>query len=378
MFAHIFKYRLKCLLRDKVTLFWTLLFPLLLATFFQLAFSNLTAGEKFQSIPIAVVNNAAWQENENFRKVMDSVSSGEDRLFNITIVPTEEADKLLLDKRISGYLVAGEQMKLVVSKSGMNQSIIKSFIDSYMQNIAAFESIMVRDPSKLQLLIDSLGDRRTYVQNTGLPGGEPNFVVNYFYSLIAMACLYGGFMGMREVSDIQANISSIAARVNVAPAHKLKSFLFSASASLLVQFSQMLLLLGYLIWILGVDFGNRTGYILLTTFVGSITGLTFGAFVSALVKKSEGAKIGILISVSMVCSFLAGMMQQEIKYIVSQNVPVLSRVNPANLLTDALYSLYYYDTMERYWMNMVFLLGFILIFGSVTYFMIRRRKYASL
>jgi ABC-2 type transport system permease protein len=29
MFAHIFIYRLKCLLRDKETIFWTLLFPLL-------------------------------------------------------------------------------------------------------------------------------------------------------------------------------------------------------------------------------------------------------------------------------------------------------------------------------------------------------------
>ena len=62
MFVHIFSYRLKCLLRDKVTIFWTMLFPLLLATFFQLAFSNLTTGEKFKPVTIIAVDNAAWQK----------------------------------------------------------------------------------------------------------------------------------------------------------------------------------------------------------------------------------------------------------------------------------------------------------------------------
>ena len=90
MFAHIFSYRLKCLLRDKSNIFWTMLFPLLLATFFQLAFSNLATNEKFKAINIAVVNNAAWQENESLRQVMDEVSNGDDRLFNLTVVSVEE------------------------------------------------------------------------------------------------------------------------------------------------------------------------------------------------------------------------------------------------------------------------------------------------
>lgn len=378
MFAHIFKYRLKCLLGDKVNLFWTMLFPLLLATFFQLAFSNLTTGEKLQTMNVAVVDNEAWKENENFRQVMDGVSTGEDRLFNLTVASAEEAEKLLNDNKISGYIVTGEPIQLVVNNSGMYQSIIQSFLDNYMQNAAAFHTIITEDPTKLQQLVDSLGNRQTYVRENKLPGGEPNYVVNYFYSLIAMACFYGGFLGMREISDIQANISPIAARVNVAPVHKMKAFVYSSTASLLVQFCEMLVLLGYLIFFLRVDFGSRTGYVLLTTFIGSIAGLTFGAFVSALVKKSEGTKIGILIAVSMFCSFLAGMMQQTIKYFVSQKIPFLSWINPLNLLTDAFYRLYYYDTMTRYGLNMLVLAGFILIFSSVTYFIIRRRKYASL
>lgn len=378
MFAHIFKYRLKCLLGDKVNLFWTMVFPLVLASFFQLTLSNLTTGEKLKIIDIAVVDNEAWRENENFRQVVSEVSNGDDRLFNLTVVSAEEAEKLLADNKITGYIVTGNPIKLVVNGSGMNQSIIQSFIDNYMQNFAVFESIISKDPSKLQQLVENMRDRQSYVNENKLPGGEPNYVVNYFYALIAMACFYGGFLGMREITDIQANISPIAARVNVAPVHKMKAFLYSSSASLLVQFCEMLVLLGYINFVLKVSFGNRTGLVLLTTFAGSVAGLTFGAFISALVKKSEGVKIGILIAVSMFCSFLAGMMQQSIKYFISQKLPVLTWINPLNLLTDAFYCLYYYDTISRYISNMVVLLGFIAVFGSVTYFIIRRRKYASI
>ena len=41
MFWHLYGGRLRSLLRDKENLFWTLLFPILLATMFYVAFSNL-------------------------------------------------------------------------------------------------------------------------------------------------------------------------------------------------------------------------------------------------------------------------------------------------------------------------------------------------
>jgi ABC-2 type transport system permease protein len=77
-------------------------------------------------------------------------------------------------------------------------------------------------------------------------------------------------------------------------------------------------------------------------------------------------------------SFLAGMMVGEMKYIVAQNLPALSYINPINLLTDALYSLYYYDSLSRYFTNMAILAAYILIFGLGTHLIVRRRKYARL
>jgi ABC-2 type transport system permease protein len=85
-----------------------------------------------------------------------------------------------------------------------------------------------------------------------------------------------------------------------------------------------------------------------------------------------------MLAVSMIGSFFAGMMAPEMKYIIAQKAPILSYLNPVNLITDAFYCLYYFDTFTRYTINVILLCIFILVFCTGTYFIIRRRKYASL
>ncbi len=50
------------------------------------------------------------------------------------------------------------------------------------------------------------------MKNAPIGNAPPDNSLSYFYSLIAMACLYGSFWGMNEVTDIQANLSDRAAR----------------------------------------------------------------------------------------------------------------------------------------------------------------------
>ena len=100
--------------------------------------------------------------------------------------------------------------------------------------------------------------------------------------------------------------------------------------------------------------------------------------VSALVKKGEGIKTAILVVTSMAASFLAGMMNVNMKYIIEKNIPLLSYINPAALITDGFYTLYYYNTHERFFINIAILTVLSIIFCLTTYFVIRRQKYASL
>ncbi len=378
MFAHVFKYRFKCLLRDRWSVFWTLVFPLLLATFFYMAFSNIDKSEIFEPINIAVVDDEQYRNDQAFREALSQASAGDDRLFDLTVASEAEADRLLDENLIDGYILVRSPMKLVVRNSGLKQSIIKSFIDNYVQTVSAVKAILKEDPAAQEGLIRDLANRVKYVREVSATSAEPDNILLYFYSLIAMSCLYGSLMGSREVTDIQADISPVASRVNAAPVHKLKLFICNISAAFVIHFSEMLVLLAYLMFVLRIDFGPRTGFVVLTTFLGSAAGLSFGAFVSALGKKSEGIKIAVIIGVTMLCSFLSGMMYQDMKYIIAQKVPVLSFLNPVNLLTDAFYSLYYYDSLSRYAFNAAALLALTLIFCSSVYLIIRRREYASL
>jgi len=80
----------------------------------------------------------------------------------------------------------------------------------------------------------------------------------------------------------------------------------------------------------------------------------------------------------MVGCFLSGMMGISMKYIIDKNMPVINKINPANMITDGFYSLYYYDTLNRYWMNIISLLIFSGILIVISILNLRRQKYDSI
>ncbi|NLJ31963.1 MAG: ABC transporter permease [Clostridiales bacterium] len=380
MFSHIFITRLKCLLRDRQLVFWTLLFPILLGVFFNMAFSNLNKEETFQAFPIAVVQSDAYQKDTAFRTVLESVSKGSGRIFDLTVAENRQAaDKLLAENKIKGYITVGDEIGMTVKNSGLYENILKAFLDSYRHTASSVSTIIKTDPAAVgRGLLNDLGAQKDFTREVPISSAKPDNILNYFYALLAMTCMYGGFWGLKEITDIQANLSPRAARVNVAPVHKLKAFLSGFCAALLIQSAEILVLLAFLMFGLHIDFGTKTVYVVLTALAGGLAGLSLGAFISALIRGGEGIKVAVLLAVSMTGSFLSGMMYGDIKYIIQQHVPILSYLNPVNLLTDAFYSLYYYDTFGRYALNMGLLGVSTFIFCAGTYFIIRRQKYASL
>lgn len=375
MFTHIFTYRLKVLFKNKEMLFWTLIFPIALAVFFKLAFGGLVEQGIFRAIDVAVVEH---QSNPAFIETIESLSEGEDRLFNLTVVDSDEAVSLLENRQVQAVIHVDESITMSASGVGLSQSIVHSFLEQYNSTAHAVNRILSENPAALDTVLEDLQTRVVYTFEQPISQAKMNITLTYFYSLIAMTCLYGGFFGLEEVNSIQANLSVHAARVNVAPTHKLKVFLYSSAASFTIQFTQILIFLLYLRFILQIDFADKTGLVILTSFIGSLVGLSMGAFISSLLKTSESFKNGILIGTTMFGSFLAGMMFVDVKYLVQTQLPILALINPVNLLADSFYALYFFDNLSRYTQNIGLLLVFILVFSTATYLNIRRRTYASL
>ena len=175
------------------------------------------------------------------------------------------------------------------------------------------------------------------------------------------------------VDETTANLSTKGARTSIAPVHKMKVLLISLLVSFIIQYIEILILIGYLYCILGVSFGGNIGYVCLLSLFGCLAGTSLGLLVGVSSKKSDGIKTGIVLAITMTLSFFAGMMGVYMKY-----APILAKINPVNMITDGFYSLYYYDTMTRYYNNIISLAIFSAIMIIISYIFIRRQKYDSI
>ena len=104
----------------------------------------------------------------------------------------------------------------------------------------------------------------------------------------------------------------------------------------------------------------------------------FGVAIATLIKVNENTKIGILIGVTMLGCFLSGMMGITMKYLIDKNLPVLNKINPASMITDGFYALYYYETPERFYFNIISLLIFSALMIFISLQGLRRQKYDSI
>lgn len=392
MSMHVFRYRLKCLLRDRETLFWTMAFPILLATMFHFAFGHLTSfTESFEPVRVAVVDSGAYRTNTYLRQMLEALSRpGSDQLLSLTVTSEVESERMLDERSVTGIITVGEgtregvsvpasdSVRLTLARSGLGASILKAVLDEYLHTSATAKTVLTQNPAAFAELLDRLADRGSYTQQISYSDAMPNTMLGYFYALVAMACLYAGFWGMRNTIDVQADISDQGARRSVAPTHKLAVVFSDWGATLMISFGQLLALIAYLAFVLGVGFGDQIGYVVLVCLVGSIAGVSFGTLIGTLFRKSEGAKVALLIALSNTLCFLAGLMFVNMKDIVARNVPVLTYVNPASLISDALYSLYVYDSHDRFFLNIGLLCAISAVMCIASYLRLRRDRYASL
>lgn len=382
MFFHNLKYSLKSLIKNKGLLFWTFLFPLLMATLFNMAFGNWVESEKFESIDIAIIKNSYYEDNEVAKRVFESISSGEDRVFNITYVSDDVALKLLNDDKITGYIKYYDGgSDITVKSNGVSATIIKSVVDEIDTYNVMFNDLIEKELT-FSFDIDKAVTEaikkfeNIQVKTKDVSVKKLDIAVIEYYSLLSMTCLYGGFIALTCISNSLASISSRGKRVEVAPTKKSVIILSSLLSSFIVQMIGVLLLLAYL-KLIGVNlYANALG-LMVVTVLGVLAGIALGLLISVVNNKNEGVKFGIVIAVSMACSVLAGLTGVSLKYVVDSNFPIINKINPAAMITDGLYALYYED-ISRFNYNMISLIIFIVVLVFISVVSLRRKKYDSI
>ena len=393
MFIHNFKYSLKTLFRNKALIFWTFAFPIILGTFFNMAFSNIESSEKLDIINIAIIKNDDFNNNEIFKTAFEELSdkNNDDRLFETRYTTEEEAKKLLEDEEIVGYMkLVNDEPKLTFTTSGINETIFKYVSEEITQTSNIIKNLSEEEIKKEMIAgnynidYESIYNRvielteEDNVRLNNVSNSNLSYTMIEFYTLIAMACLYGGILGAVAINQNLANMTNQGKRVSVSPTSKGKIILSSVLASYITQLVGVALLFLYTIFVLKVDYGNKLGLDIALAMAGSLAGLSLGVAVATTIKSNDNVKTGIIIAITMLGCFLSGMMGITMKYIIDKNIPIINKLNPASMITDGFYSLYYYDTLDRYIFDIGSLLIFAFVLIAISYISLRRQKYDSI
>jgi ABC-2 type transport system permease protein len=377
-----FKYALLRLMRNKANLFWILVFPIVLGCFFKIAFSNITASESFHTIPVAVVegDNA---DATAFHTMIEQLSGdSEDAMLSATFCDDKKARTLLEKGKVDGIFYTTDTVELAVnsdlSDASINQSILQSLLTQYYLNRDLIVQILTTNPGNIESLVDSIGQSVDTRKEVSLTRNNTDTYDQYFYNLIAMACLYTAMGGINLAINNSANLSSLAARKTIAPAKR--AALIGTELLAIILFESLLNMVSFLfiVTVLGVHMTTHLGLAMLTILISTTFSITFGMFLGCVGPKSEGGKTGLMFAVVMPLCFLSGLMMGTMRMVVEKYAPFVNRINPAALISDSFYALNNYDTLTRYTGNILTLLLMTVLFLIISILVTRRKTYASL
>lgn len=237
---------------------------------------------------------------------MDSLETGDDPLFAVTYTDSEEAKRLLKEDRVKGIIFLEDTLSLTVSKEGMEQTMIHSFLNQYQTQEAVLVRTMQTHPEQLDAMLAVFQEDLACNKAIPLTDGNPDNYIAYFYNLLAMVAMFGSITGLHVAIGSQGNLSALGARRCCSPTPKSISLITSLIGSYGIQTLCILISVTYLAFVLQVDFGNRLPLVYLSGCIGGILGVSMGFMIGSFGRISQGAKVGIAMTISMLSCFLAG------------------------------------------------------------------------
>ena len=374
-----FKYRFKNSFKNRSLIFWCLLFPIILVTFFHLAFSNIKNDDIFTTFDVGVV---AQKQNNNLTTVMKEVRVNDNKLFNIHYYDKEAGTKALHDNKIAGLIIYNndKDITLLMTQDDVNQMLLQSVLNVYKQRYSLVEQIVEKNPQALSNpdVLNTIMADTNHLTQEQVSARANNSIIVSFYSAIAMTCLYGGFISAFSVETLQGNLQKAGTRLSVSSFKKSKMIILDYFSGVVICLFTLLVLMLYLNYVIKIDFGNQLPAIALISVVGSLFSVAFGYFVGLLTGKRDALKVTIIIAFTMIGSFLAGMMAPQIALAVRNTVPIVSYLNPVNLITNSFYNLYYFDSFVKCLPNLVILIAMTIVCLAISIRKLRGEDYDAL
>jgi len=214
-----------------------------------------------------------------------------------------------------------------------------------------------------------------YIQNKNQ---RADTIIIIFYSLIAMVSTYGIFSGIETVSLMQANLSNVGKRLNATPLKKKDFLLAGIAVALFINMLSNAILLIFIKYVLKLNLFTEMLYSGIFIILGNLFGVGLGILIGASSKKSANAKTILGILITLVLSFLSGMMSTDIKIMLDKKVPLLGKVNPISIITNNLYKINLLANTKNAMGGITILGIYCLILIFLSYGFLRGKTYDSI
>ncbi len=335
-------------LKDKSSLFWAFIYPLLLVTMMALAFRGI--GTDMQAVKAAV------DPGHPYKEALQSLD-----MLDLSVLEGPAADQALRAKEVEG--VFRGDGSLLVRGNSVNATILSEIGREIKRQEAAFQLGHFPDFSQAYVLVDN--------QETGL-------LLSILCATVGMFSLYSYFAGVGMIENIQGNLSPLAARLAVSPLQKLSYLTAGTLVNSFLAFLESVLLLVYLKYVWSANLLVDLPRTLLLLFLAGLFGLTLGLFAGSSNKLPVMGKVVMGIAVMLVLGAFGGMMGNDLRLFLDRHAPWLNRYNPISLISRLLYRLNGLGSTQEYLTGLLLLLAASLLLFSLSYLLVRRQKYRSL
>ena len=381
MFIRIFTYSLKNLSRKYWLVGWNFLFPLVLATAFFLGFGNLIKEDPdtFQTLEVGYVNEL--EESAGFDQVLEELSEENDEgttVLNLhTYSSKDDAIKAMNNGDIKGfYLESEDGVETIIISNGYDSTIMNEIVREYDNYTDVITQIAKDHPEKVSDAIEAITSENSFISEYNF-GNETSQYIQYFYALLAMTSLFSSWISTAILEGMCANMSEMGKRVECAPTSKFISITAALLAGVLLQIVSNIIVVIYIQYILGINLGVPMGTMILLCTIGSALGISTGTLMGSVIRNPR-LLITVPLFFTMTCSFFSGLMWGQIKQIIQYNCPIINKINPAALLTNAMYVRSTYGATAEFKQDITIMCGMVLGCIIVASIFLRRRKYVSL
>ncbi|MCY6369648.1 ABC transporter permease [Clostridium ganghwense] len=331
--------------RNKRTLAIMILFPVILIVILGTAFSKSMSNDiKLGEIKVLYTVQGEGNIGETFKELQKELKD-----YNVGFKETENIERAkssVQDSNYSCYLLIDENNKdIKIYKNNryyLGASFVEGILNTFVQRYNVINEIKEKNPGVLEEVAKGSEKKYTRVQSLN-EKKEPRAIDYYGVTMTTLIILYSAFTGAYGM--IGEKNRKTEARIIAAPITKKEIFMGKTLGTLVVTIFQISIVIIFSKYVIGVNWGNNIGMLLLVIGSEIIMAVSMGIGV-AFLTKTEAAMSGILNFLIPITVFLGGG-YVPLEEFNSEILNTISNFSPVRWVNSSILNIVFRNNYEK-------------------------------